>query len=100
MWRRIVHFLLRRPCPSRNAAVDVLFAENLTAHERAGQASVDVARASDRNRHRLERVREEIAERTAAEEQMRPQPHTSDVRSLVETALARVQPRPEQKGQG
>lgn len=88
----------RRQTLPRSAEVAALFAENLTAHERAGQASEDVARASDRNRHRLLQVREEIAERTAAERRMRPDPSTSDVRSLVETALARVQPRPEKKG--
>ena len=90
--------LLRRPCPARTEAVDALFAENLTAHARAGQASDDVARASDRNRHRLERVREEIAERTAEDQHSRPEPHTSDVRELVETALARVQSRPGRGG--
>ena len=84
-----MNFLLRRPCPSRSAAVEALFAENLTAHERASQASDEVTRVSDESRHQLERVREEIAERTAANRRSRPEPHTSDVRQLCEDVLNR-----------
>jgi hypothetical protein len=98
MWRRIVHSLFHRNCRARSEAVNAVFDQNLTAQVRAGEAAADVTRSSDRARYRLERLREEIAERTDQERQFRPQPPTSDVRSLVETVLTRVQPRPDQKG--
>ena len=88
----------RKPALAHNEAVEALFAANLTAHERAGQAAEHVARSSDRTRDNLERLRREIARRTDLESRARPSPPTSDVRSLVENALARVQPRPDQKG--
>jgi hypothetical protein len=88
----------RKPDPAQTEAVDALFAANLSAHERAGQAADHVARSSDRTRNHLERLRREIAQRTDQESRARPSPPTSDVRSLVETALARVQPRSSQKG--
>ncbi len=83
---------------ARSEAVDALFVANLTAHERAGQAAEHVARSADRTRSNLDFLRREIAPRTDLENQARPNPPTSDVRSLVEAALARVQPRPEKKG--
>lgn len=97
MWKRAMNFLFHRQDPATVTQVDALFADNLSAHERAARASDGVARASDANRHSLEALRVEIAQRTAADRRMRPEPRTSDVRSLVETALARVQPRPDQK---
>jgi len=97
MWRRIVSLFHRKPCPAQSHNVDALFAENLSAHERAAQAALHVERSADRNRGHLQRLRQEIAERTHHERQARPEPHTSDVRLLVETVLTRVQPRPDQK---
>jgi hypothetical protein len=88
----------RKPCPVQSRAVEALFAENLSAHARAGQAADHVTRSADRNRSSLQRLRQEIAERTDQERHSRPQPHTSDVRALVDTVLARVQPRHDQKG--
>lgn len=98
MWRRIVNLFHRKPSPARSEAVEALFVENLSAHERVKRAAESVTRSSDQTRYRLQCLRREIAARTDIERQSRPQPHTSDVRHLVETALARVQPRPEQKG--
>lgn len=83
---------------ARSEAVEALFVANLTAHERAGQAAEHVARSADRTRSNLDLLRKEIARRTDLESRARPEPRTSDVRSLVETALARVQPRPEKEG--
>jgi hypothetical protein len=98
MWRRIVNLFHRKPCPAHAKAVEAVFAQNLTAQVRAGEAAASVTRSSDQTRHHLQRLRREIAERTDADRFTRPQPHTSDVRSLVETVLTRVQPRPDQKG--
>lgn len=88
----------RKPIPVRSEAVDALFAENLTAHERAGEAAKHVARSAARTRTNLDDLRREIARRTALEGRARPEPPTSDVRSLVEQALSRVQPHAEKKG--
>lgn len=99
MWERIMSLFYRRGrCQIEDQAVKALFAENLQAHGRAGRAAEDVTRASDNSRERLQHARAEIAERTAAESRMRPDPRTSDIRRLAEAALARVQPRPDQKG--
>lgn len=89
MWRRIVTFLFHRRCPAQSDAVEALFAEHLTANERAGRAADDVTRASHQTRGRLEQLRAEIIERTDADRRTRPQPHTSDVRALVEDVLSR-----------
>jgi hypothetical protein len=88
----------RKPCPAHAKAVEAVFAANLTAQARAGEAAAHVTRSADRTRGHLQQLRQEIAERTDQERHSRPQPHTSDVRSLVDTVLARVQPRPDQKG--
>lgn len=88
----------RKPHPAQSEAVEALFAANLYAQERAGLAAENVAQSADRTRSNLDALRQEIARRTALESRARPSPPTSDVRTLVETALARVQPRPDQKG--
>lgn len=77
----------RRPDPAQTEAVDAMFAANLSAHERAGQAADHVARSSDRTRNHLERLRQEIAERTDQDSRARPSPPTSDVRRLVNDVL-------------
>ena len=88
----------RKPQPAHSEAVEALFAANLSAQARAGRAADHVAQSADRTRSNLHRLRQEIARRTDMESRARPEPHTSDVRELVETVLARVQPRPEKKG--
>ena len=93
-----MNLFYRKPSPVRSEAVEALFAENLSAHARAGQAAEHVARSSDRTRDHLERLRQEIARRTEDERRARPQPSTSDVRSLVEQVLTRVQPQAGKKG--
>lgn len=89
MWRRLMNLLLCRNCVASETALDALFAASLSAQERAAQASDDVGRASDRNRQHLETVRTEIARRTAAGRRTRPEPHTSDVRAMVEEVVNR-----------
>ena len=98
MWRRIVSLFYRKPYSAHSEAVEALFAANLSAQKRAGLAANHVAQSADRTRSNLHLLRQEIARRTDLESRARPSPPTSDVRSLVETALARVQPRPEKKG--
>lgn len=85
-------------CPIEDDAVKALFAENLEAHDRAGRAAEEVTKASDDSRAKLESARVEMKSRSRHQQQTRPEPPTSDVRSLVENALARVQPRSGQKG--
>lgn len=77
----------RKPCPVHNEAVEALFAENLSAHERAGLAADHVARSSDRTRTNLHQLRQEIRRRTDLEQRARPEPPTSDVRRTIEDAL-------------
>jgi hypothetical protein len=98
MWRRIVNFLSHRKGLARSEAVNAVFAQNLRAQVRAGEAAADVTRSSDRTRHRLERLRQEIAERNESDRRERPQPPTSDVRHLVERTLARVEAHQSKKG--
>lgn len=88
----------RRQHPAHSEAVDALFAANLSAQESAGLAANHVARSADRTLSNLHQLRQEIARRTDLESRARPEPPTSDVRSLVEQALARVQPQAEKKG--
>ena len=79
----------RHRCPVEDDAVKALFAENLQAHERAGRATEEVTRVAEDSRRDLEGVREAIARRTVATRNSRPEPHTSDVRTLVEGVLDR-----------
>ena len=85
-----MHLLFHRHrCPVENDTVKALFAENLQAHERAGRATEEVTRVAEDSRRDLEGVREDIARRTNATRNSRPEPHTSDVRQLCEDVLNR-----------
>ena len=92
--------LLFRPsrCPINDQAVKALFAENLEAHDRASRAAEEVTKASDNNRADLQQIRAEMKHRSEHQKQTRPEPHTTDIRLLAESALTRVQPRSDQKG--
>lgn len=93
-----MQFLFHRKCHARGEAVDAVFAQNLKAQVRAGEAAADVTRSSNQTRFHLERLRQEIAERNESDRRGRPQPPTSDVRHLVERTLARVEAHQNKKG--
>ncbi|KTS09757.1 hypothetical protein SB2_11940 [Methylobacterium radiotolerans] len=98
--RRIMAWIQNWLHPQDARRFDAVLAADVEAKERAGQAAGALAQTARERGRDAKDVQNEIR-RTIRQHSDAANPlggTTSDVRSLVETALARVQPRPGQKG--